>query len=267
MDKEGYLLAHTVRNTHLNWGEPEYASKGKKAWLEKKLLQGVIIFPMIATQAQNFVPFRSSISSKGWKRFATSSLHLLTYSSSYQLIPVRYGAERRTYLKILLRLCHVLRAVIQSCVVRHSNKGRGGILICHEINAHRYQRIGQDSRYDAPILPVIQGCYERLAVCIQCNRNIVNAKIAMVKNKKIEIGLIIVCRHDVWDEAQERPLGHRSNGTNGGIVILPPDHVAYVLDCGCDFEDEKSNAELACGSMSGTVTKQGRFHAMRSFDS
>ena len=75
-----------------------------------------------------------------------------------------------------------------------------------------------------------------------------NAKIAMIENETIEIGLIIVCRHDVWDEAQERLLGHHSNGTDGSVVILLPDHVAYVLDCGFDFGDEKSHAELTCRS-------------------
>ena len=48
-----------------NWEEPEYASRGKKVRLEEKLLQLVIIFRMIATEAQNFFSFSSSISSKG----------------------------------------------------------------------------------------------------------------------------------------------------------------------------------------------------------
>jgi len=48
-----------------NWEDPEYASMGKKVRLEGKLLQLVIIFRMIATQAQNFFSFSSSISSKG----------------------------------------------------------------------------------------------------------------------------------------------------------------------------------------------------------
>jgi hypothetical protein len=76
----------------------------------------------------------------------------------------------------------------------------------------------------------------------------VNAKIAVLENKTIERCLVAVCRHDMWDEAQERLLGRRSNGTDGVIVILPPDHVAYVPDCCFDLGREKSNAELACRS-------------------
>lgn len=54
----------------INWEEPEYTRKGKEAWLEEKWLQGVpvIIFRKIATQAQNFVSFGSSISPKGRQR-------------------------------------------------------------------------------------------------------------------------------------------------------------------------------------------------------
>jgi len=37
-----------------NWEDPEYASKGKKGPPEEKLLQGVIILFMIATQAPEF---------------------------------------------------------------------------------------------------------------------------------------------------------------------------------------------------------------------
>jgi hypothetical protein len=87
-----------------------------------------------------------------------------------------------------------------------------------------------------------------LTVCIHFNRHVVNAEIAVVENETIERGLVAVCRHDVWDEAQERLLGRRSNGTDGVIVILPPDHVAYVPDRRFDLGREKSNAELACGS-------------------
>jgi len=76
----------------------------------------------------------------------------------------------------------------------------------------------------------------------------VNAKIAVLENETIERGLAAVCRHDVWDEAQERLLGRRSNGSNGGIVTLPPDHVADVPDCRFHLGHKKSNAELACGS-------------------
>lgn len=75
-----------------------------------------------------------------------------------------------------------------------------------------------------------------------------NAEIAVLENETIERGLVAVCRYDVWDEAQERLLGRRSNGTNGDIVALPPDHVAYVPDCRFGLGHEKSNAELACGS-------------------
>ena len=52
----------------------------------------------------------------------------------------------------------------------------------------------------------------------------------------------------MWDEAQERLLGRRSNGADGDIIILPPDHVAYVPDCRFDLRREKSNAKLACRS-------------------
>ena len=70
----------------------------------------------------------------------------------------------------------------------------------------------------------------------------------MVENETIERGLVAVYRHDVWDEAQERLLGRRSNGTNGDIVTLPPDHIAYIPNCRFDLGHEKSNAELACRS-------------------
>ena len=70
----------------------------------------------------------------------------------------------------------------------------------------------------------------------------------MVRNERIERGLIIVCMHDVWDEPQERLLGRCSNGTNGDIVTLPLDHITYVLYCGFDLGHEMSNAELTCGS-------------------
>lgn len=87
-----------------------------------------------------------------------------------------------------------------------------------------------------------------MTVCISCNRHVVNAEIAVLENETIEGGLVAVCRHNVWDEAQERLLGRRSNGTNGDIVTLPPDHVTYVPDCRFDLGHKKSNAELACGS-------------------
>jgi hypothetical protein len=76
----------------------------------------------------------------------------------------------------------------------------------------------------------------------------VNAEIAVVENESIERDLVAVCRHDVGDEAQQRPPRRRSNRTDGIIVILPPDHVAYIPDCRFDLGREKSNAELACGS-------------------
>jgi hypothetical protein len=68
----------------------------------------------------------------------------------------------------------------------------------------------------------------------------------MLKNETIEKGLAAVCRYDVWDEAQERLLGRRSNRTNGDIVTLPPNYVAYVSDCRFDLGHKKSNVELAC---------------------
>jgi hypothetical protein len=75
-----------------------------------------------------------------------------------------------------------------------------------------------------------------------------NAEIAVVENETIKKGLVAVSRHNVWDEAQERLLGRRSNGTDSVVIILPPDHVAYVPDCRFDLGRDKSNAELACGS-------------------
>jgi hypothetical protein len=75
-----------------------------------------------------------------------------------------------------------------------------------------------------------------------------NTEIAVVENETIERDLVAVCRHDMWDEAQEGLLGRRSNRTDGIIIILPPDHVAYIPDCRFDLGREKSNAELACGS-------------------
>ena len=83
-----------------------------------------------------------------------------------------------------------------------------------------------------------------------------NAKIAVLENETIERGLVAVCRQDVWDEVQERLLGRRSNGTDGVIVILPPDHVAYVPDCCFNLGREKSNAELSCRS-NGNVERFG----------
>jgi len=46
----------------------------------------------------------------------------------------------------------------------------------------------------------------------------------------------------------KRLLGRRSNRTDSVIVILPPDHVAYVLDCCFDLGRKKGNTELACRS-------------------
>jgi len=73
----------------------------------------------------------------------------------------------------------------------------------------------------------------------------VNTEIAVVENETIERGLVAICRHNVGDEAQERLLSRRRNGTNGVTVILPPDHFAYVLDCRFDLGREKSHAEIA----------------------
>jgi hypothetical protein len=86
-----------------------------------------------------------------------------------------------------------------------------------------------------------------LTVCIYCNRYVVNAEIAVFENETIERRLAAVCRHDVWDEAQERLLGRRSNGANGNIVTLLSDYVAYAPDCRFDLGYKKSNAKLACG--------------------
>jgi len=43
-----------MRKYRKNWEDPEYASKGKEVPPEEKLLQGVIILFMIATQAPEF---------------------------------------------------------------------------------------------------------------------------------------------------------------------------------------------------------------------
>ena len=65
LDDQHPLSAVGLPYYRKNWEDPEYASKGKRVRLEEKLLQLVIIFRMIATQAQNFFPFSSSVSSKG----------------------------------------------------------------------------------------------------------------------------------------------------------------------------------------------------------
>ena len=62
-----------------------------------------------------------------------------------------------------------------------------------------------------------------------------NAEIAVLENETIERGPAAVCRHDVWDEAQERLLGLH-DGSDGVIVSIP---VASILDykkvaCGRD---------------------------------
>lgn len=72
----------------------------------------------------------------------------------------------------------------------------------------------------------------------------------MVKNETIQncLVLVAVCRQDVWDETQERLLGRRGGGTDGHVVSIPPDQVAYIPDRRLDLGREKSNAEVACGS-------------------
>jgi hypothetical protein len=76
----------------------------------------------------------------------------------------------------------------------------------------------------------------------------VNAEIAVLENETIERGLAAVYRHDVWDEAQERLLGRRSNRADGVIVILPPNHVPCVPNCRFDLRREKSNAGSTASS-------------------
>ena len=75
-----------------------------------------------------------------------------------------------------------------------------------------------------------------------------NAKITVLESETIESSLVAVCRHDIWDEAQERLLGRRSNEADGVIVIPPPNHVAYVPDCCFNLGHENSNTELSCRS-------------------
>ena len=75
-----------------------------------------------------------------------------------------------------------------------------------------------------------------------------NAEITMLENETIERGLIVASRQNVWDEAQDRLLGRRSDGADGVIVTFPPDHVPYVPDSSFDLRREKSNAKLACRS-------------------
>ena len=56
---------------------------GKKAGVEEKLLQRVIIFSMMAIQALSFVSFGSSISSKGWSQvlyLSSRFLHFYLYA-------------------------------------------------------------------------------------------------------------------------------------------------------------------------------------------
>ena len=83
--------------------------------------------------------------------------------------------------------------------------------------------------------------------CIRCNRHVVNAVIAVVENKMIKRGLVAICRHDVWDQAQEGLLSRRGNGTSIIVVALPSDHVIYISDCRFDLGCEKGNVEFACG--------------------
>jgi hypothetical protein len=76
----------------------------------------------------------------------------------------------------------------------------------------------------------------------------VDSKIAVVEYETIERLLVAVYWHDVWNEAYERLLGFRGDWTDGDIVRLPSDHIAYIADCGLDLRPEKSKAKLACRS-------------------
>jgi hypothetical protein len=69
---------------------------------------------------------------------------------------------------------------------------------------------------------------------------------AVLKNKTIKRGLAAVCKHNMWDKAQKRLLGRRSNKTNGNIVTLLPDYIAYVPNRCFDLRQKKSNTELTC---------------------
>lgn len=70
----------------------------------------------------------------------------------------------------------------------------------------------------------------------------------MLEDETIERGLAAVYRYNVWDKAQKRLLGCRNNGTNGNIVTLAPDYIAYIPNCRFNLGNKKSNAELARGS-------------------
>jgi hypothetical protein len=70
----------------------------------------------------------------------------------------------------------------------------------------------------------------------------------VIKNKTIKRGLVAISRHNMWDKLQKRLLSSRSNKTNGIIIILSPNYVAYVPNCRFDLERDKSNTKLACES-------------------
>ena len=53
---------------------------------------------MIAIQALNFVSFGSSISSKGWQRFATPSLPLLVYPRFSQFLQYEIEEPKRKHI-------------------------------------------------------------------------------------------------------------------------------------------------------------------------
>jgi len=74
----------------------------------------------------------------------------------------------------------------------------------------------------------------------------VDTEIAMVENKTVKRVLVAICGHDVWDKAQKGLFGGCSNGAHGVVIVLPPNHVAYIPDCRFDLGREKSNTEVAC---------------------
>ena len=50
------------------------------------------------------------------------------------------------------------------------------------------------------------------------------------------------------DEAQQRLLSHRGNGTDRVIVTLPSNHVAYVPDCRFDLGQERAMQNSRVGA-------------------
>ena len=102
---------------------------------------------------------------------------------------------------------------------------------------------------------VVKRCHERLTLCIECDRHVVDTEICVFQPKMIGQGLFAVGRRKLLEDRQKRALGSRRNGIYGTIVILKPDLVALIPGYCSNLRLEHSNVELACGSKwnEGTV--------------